>query len=250
MIQLNTKIPKKGLANRVPKKRRTEFLELENIQSTAENLLQQVTPGKGLEVVKDLMVDDDVEVNLEAISSKYGGGLLEKSVICSNVFGIYEWKKSDEKDNDDNINVEENVKFEEEQPQVVEEEDSEPPTVVVYYNGKKDIQHVNETMVVAEVAKTDIVFFNQEEVVGEAYQASADQTTTVSVEDQTLDNSADQTTVVSVEEQIIEVAQTEVVISHQEEDVGKTSQSKECKEEVEHNKEEVVEGKDDDDENS
>ncbi|KAF6137564.1 hypothetical protein GIB67_031843 [Kingdonia uniflora] len=77
------------------------------------------------------------------------------------------------------------------------------------------------TMVVAEVAKTDIVFFNQEEVVGEAYQ-----------------------------EQTIEVAQTKVVISHQEEDVGEASQSKNSKEEVEHNKEEVFQGKDDDDRNS
>ncbi|KAF6175887.1 hypothetical protein GIB67_003375 [Kingdonia uniflora] len=122
-----------------------------------ENLFQQVAPGEGLEVVKYLMVDDDVEINLEAISSEYGGSLLK------------------------------NVKFEEEQPQVAEEEDSEPPTVVVYYNRKKDVQHANETMVVAEVAKTDIVFFNQEEVGSEAYQASANQTTAVSVEKQTLD---------------------------------------------------------------
>ncbi|KAF6166918.1 hypothetical protein GIB67_020147 [Kingdonia uniflora] len=134
------------------------------------------------------MVDDDVEVNLEAISPEYGGGLLN-------------------------------------------------------------------TMVVAEVAKTDVVFFNREEVVGEAYQsaylkASADQTTVVSVKEQTLDiektkdeasqASTNQTTVVSIEEQTIEVAQTEVVISHQEEDVGEASQSKESKQEVEQNKEEVV----------
>ncbi|KAF6171926.1 hypothetical protein GIB67_011823 [Kingdonia uniflora] len=170
-----------------------------------------------------------------------------------------EVKKCDKKDNNDNINAEENAKSEEEQPQVAEEEDSEPPTIVVYYNGKKD------AMVVAEVAKTDIVFFNQEEVTGEAYQASADQTTVVSFEEQTLDvektedeasqASADQTTVVSVEERTIEVAQTEVVISHQEEDVGEASQyiylqSKESKEDVEQNKEEVVEGKDDDNGNS
>ncbi|KAF6162104.1 hypothetical protein GIB67_008233 [Kingdonia uniflora] len=88
-------------------------------------------------------------------------------------------------------------------------------------------------MVDAEVAKAEIVFFNQEEVVGEAYQ-----------------DSADQTIVVSVEEQTIEVTQTKVVISHQEEDVGEASQSKKCKEKVEHNKEEVVEGKDDDNGNS
>ncbi|KAF6139820.1 hypothetical protein GIB67_009667, partial [Kingdonia uniflora] len=97
------------------------------------------------------MVDDDVEVNLEAISSKYGGGLLK-------------WKKGDEKDNDDKKDVEENVKSVEEQPQVAEEEDLEPPTVIVHYNGK------NDTMAVVEVVKTYIVFFNQEEVVGEAYQ--------------------------------------------------------------------------------
>ncbi|KAF6146889.1 hypothetical protein GIB67_018542 [Kingdonia uniflora] len=200
---------------------------LKNIQSTAENLLQQVAPGEGLEVVKYLMVDDDVEVNLEVISSEYGGGLL----------------KGDKKDNNDKNDVEENVKYEEEQPQVVEEEDSEPPTVVVYYNRKKDAQHANESMVVADVAKTDIVFFNQEEVVGKAYQASTDQTTALSVEEQTLEvkrtkdeasqASADQTTAVYVEEQTIKVAQTDVVISHQKEDVGEASQSKEGKEEVE-----------------
>ncbi|KAF6169174.1 hypothetical protein GIB67_013604, partial [Kingdonia uniflora] len=202
---------------------------------TDEQFDHQVAPGEGLEVVKDLMVDDDVKVNLEAISSEYSGGLLK-------------WTKGDEKDNDDNINAEENVKSEEKQPQVVEEEDSEPPTIVGYYNGKKD------TMAVAEVTKTVIVFFNQEEVVGEAYQASADLTTTVSVEEQTLDvekiedeasqASADQTTTVSFDEQNIEVAQTEVVISHQEKDIGEASQyiylkSKKSKEEVEQNKKEI-----------
>ncbi|KAF6163571.1 hypothetical protein GIB67_022136, partial [Kingdonia uniflora] len=54
LIQLKTLIPKiaKGLANRAPRKRRAEFPELENIQSTAKKLLQQVAPGKGLEVWK------------------------------------------------------------------------------------------------------------------------------------------------------------------------------------------------------
>ncbi|KAF6160349.1 hypothetical protein GIB67_019118 [Kingdonia uniflora] len=225
-IQLKTlipKIPKRGLANRVPRKRQAEFPELENIQSTAKNLLYQVGPRKILEVVNDLMVDDDFEVgrevNFNAKSSEYGGDLLE-------------WKKGDEKDNDDEKNVEEIPQSEEEQPQmeeskngnkkvdnvekyseekeseegkpqVAEEEDSEQPTVVVYYTRKK-------TMLVAEVAKTDIVFFNQEEVIGEAYQASTDQTTAV-----------------SVEEQILE--------------------TKESKEEVEQIKDEVFEGKDDDD---
>ncbi|KAF6140459.1 hypothetical protein GIB67_014382 [Kingdonia uniflora] len=36
--------------------------------------------------------------------------------------------------------------------------------------GKKDVQHANVTMVVAEITKTDIVLFNQEKVVGKAYQ--------------------------------------------------------------------------------
>ncbi|KAF6177057.1 hypothetical protein GIB67_015932 [Kingdonia uniflora] len=48
-----------------------------------ENLLQQVTIREGLEVVKDLVVDDDVEVGMEvnckAILSEYGGDLLEAS---------------------------------------------------------------------------------------------------------------------------------------------------------------------------
>ncbi|KAF6160028.1 hypothetical protein GIB67_033112 [Kingdonia uniflora] len=107
LIQLKTlipKIPRKGLANRMSRKRRVAFPELENIQETAKNFLQQVAPGEGLEVVKDLMVDDDVEVgrevNFNVISSKYGGDLLD-------------WKKGDEKDNDDKKDVEENVKSEE-----------------------------------------------------------------------------------------------------------------------------------------
>ncbi|KAF6172086.1 hypothetical protein GIB67_029504 [Kingdonia uniflora] len=96
----------------------------------------QVARREGLEVVKYLMVDDDVKVNLEAISFKYSGGLLTKG---------------DEKDNDDNINVEENLKSEEEQPHVAEEKDLEPPTVVVYYDGKKDskeeVEHNKEEVV-------------------------------------------------------------------------------------------------------
>ncbi|KAF6164164.1 hypothetical protein GIB67_010134 [Kingdonia uniflora] len=99
-----TRRKRKGLANRVPRKRRVAFPELENIQPTAKNLLQQVAPGEGLKVVNDLMVDDDVEVgrevNFNAISSEYGGDLLE-------------WKKGDEKYNDDKKDVEENVKSEE-----------------------------------------------------------------------------------------------------------------------------------------
>ncbi|KAF6157592.1 hypothetical protein GIB67_037165 [Kingdonia uniflora] len=152
----------------------------------------QVAPEEIFEVVNALMVDDDVEVsrevNFKAISSEYGGDLLE-------------WKKGEEKDNDDKKDVEEKVKSEEEEvhemeeskngdekvDDVAEEENSEQPTVVVYYTGKKDVQPDNETMVVAEVAKNDIVFFNQEKVVGETYQASADQIIDVSVEDQTLE---------------------------------------------------------------
>ncbi|KAF6134319.1 hypothetical protein GIB67_005711 [Kingdonia uniflora] len=127
------------------------------------------------------MLDDKIkvrrEVNLEAISSEYGGGLIE-------------WKNGDEK-----VNVVEK-----------DGEDSKQQTVVVYYNGKKDVQHGNETMVVEEVVKTDILFLNQEEGIGKAYQASADQIT-----------------VASVEEQTMEVTKTEVVISHQEEDINEAS---------------------------
>ncbi|KAF6176076.1 hypothetical protein GIB67_000170, partial [Kingdonia uniflora] len=210
-----------------------------------ENLLRQVIPGEGLEVVKDLMVDDDVEVgrevNFKVISSDYV-------------------EEGNEKDDDDKKDVEEKVKSEEEQPQVAEEEDSEPLTVVTMVVAEV------QAMRVAEVTKTDIVFFNQDEVVGEVYQfiylqASADQTTVVCIKEKTIEVEkiedeasqvtylffADQTTIVSVEEQTIEVAQTEVVISNQEEDLDEASQSKE---EVEQNKEEVVEGKDDDDGNS
>ncbi|KAF6135198.1 hypothetical protein GIB67_035269 [Kingdonia uniflora] len=86
LIQLRGLIPKKGLANKVPRKRRVQFPELQNIQSTAKNLLQQVAPGAILEVVNALMVDDDVkvgrEVNFNAIPSKYGGDLLETMVVA------------------------------------------------------------------------------------------------------------------------------------------------------------------------
>ncbi|KAF6140258.1 hypothetical protein GIB67_000306, partial [Kingdonia uniflora] len=88
LIQLKTlipKIPKKGLANKTSRKRQAEFPELNEFQSTAENLLQQVAPEEGLDVVKDFIVDDEVEVerevNLEAISSEYGGDLLEEEVV-------------------------------------------------------------------------------------------------------------------------------------------------------------------------
>ncbi|KAF6146995.1 hypothetical protein GIB67_036714 [Kingdonia uniflora] len=89
LIQLKAlipKIPKKGLANRVPRKRRVQFSKLQNIQSTAKNLLKQVVPGEILEVTNTLMVDDDVEVgrevNFNAISSEYGGDLLETTVVA------------------------------------------------------------------------------------------------------------------------------------------------------------------------
>ncbi|KAF6154047.1 hypothetical protein GIB67_018969 [Kingdonia uniflora] len=65
LIQLKAlipKIPRKGLSNRVPRKRRVAFPELENIQSTIKNLLQQVTPGEGMEMEElkngDEKVDD------------------------------------------------------------------------------------------------------------------------------------------------------------------------------------------------
>ncbi|KAF6160964.1 hypothetical protein GIB67_007605 [Kingdonia uniflora] len=136
------------------------------------------------------------------------------------------WKKGEEKDNDDKKDIDEKVKSEEDEVQemeelnngdekvndVAKEEDSKQPTIVVYYTGKKD------TMVIPEVAKTDIVFFNQEEVAGKTYQASIDQTTTVSVEKHNLEFAYLQT--------------------------------KKRKEEVKQNKEEVFEGKDDDDGNS
>ncbi|KAF6163548.1 hypothetical protein GIB67_002553 [Kingdonia uniflora] len=137
-----------------------------------------------------------------------------------------EWKKGE-------IDYDEKAEDDKEQPQVADEE------------------KVQETM----VAKTDIVFFDQEEVVSEAYQASVDQITVISVEEQTIEvvktedeasqsvylhASAEQATVVFVEKQTTEVTKIE----------DETSQTKESKEEVEQNKEEVVEGKDDDDGNS
>ncbi|KAF6143491.1 hypothetical protein GIB67_029660 [Kingdonia uniflora] len=69
LIQLKAlipKIPKKGLANRVPRKRWVQFPELQNIQSTTKNLLKQVAHREILEVANALMVDDDVKVGREA----------------------------------------------------------------------------------------------------------------------------------------------------------------------------------------
>ncbi|KAF6151065.1 hypothetical protein GIB67_042400 [Kingdonia uniflora] len=141
----------------VPLKKKVEGTKKEAF--TDEQLDHQVAPGEGLKVVKDLMVDHDVEVNLEVISSEYGGGLL---------------KKGDEKDNDDKKDVEENVKSEEEQPQV---------------------------------AKSDILFFNQDEVVGEAYQASADQTTIVSIKKQTIEVAQTDVVISHQEEDVGEASQ-------------------------------------------
>ncbi|KAF6136270.1 hypothetical protein GIB67_042755 [Kingdonia uniflora] len=141
----NGKGERQKITNAIKKNKKAKEVDmpLKKEDLTYEQFDHQVASGEGLEVVKDLVVDDDVEVGMEAnlkpISSEYGGSLLEEK------------------------------EFEEEQPQVAEEEDSEP-TPVVYYTRKKDVQHDNETMVAAEVAKTDIVFFNHEEVVGEAYQ--------------------------------------------------------------------------------
>ncbi|KAF6167009.1 hypothetical protein GIB67_041264 [Kingdonia uniflora] len=143
-----------------------------------ENLLQQVAPGDGLELVKDLMVDDDVkvgrEVNLKAISFEYGGDLPE-------------WKKGEKYG-------EEKAEDDKEQPQVADEE--------------------------------------------EVQEASTDQTTVVSVEEHTIEASADQTTTVSVKEQTMEVAKT------------KDEASQSVNLQIKKGKEEVVEGKDDDDGNS
>ncbi|KAF6162390.1 hypothetical protein GIB67_012538 [Kingdonia uniflora] len=95
-------------------------------------VVREVTSGKGLEVVKYLMVDDDVEVgrkvNFKAISSEYSGDLLENFYfflyLCSFYLLYVKWKKGDEKGNYDKRDAVEKVKYEEEQPQVAEEEDS------------------------------------------------------------------------------------------------------------------------------
>ncbi|KAF6136068.1 hypothetical protein GIB67_000472 [Kingdonia uniflora] len=196
------------------------FLKLDD----HENLLQQVASGKRLEVVKYLVVDDDIEVrieiNLEAILSEYGGGLLEKG---------------DKKNDEDEKDVKEKVKsVKEEQPQVAKE--VEVQEMEESKNGDEKVDDVEkdgeeneseeeqpQTMVAAEVAKTDIVFFNREKVIGEAYQTKENK--------------------------------EEVEQSKEEEDIDEASQStylntKESKDEVEQIKEEVAKGKDDDDGNS
>ncbi|KAF6154479.1 hypothetical protein GIB67_028371 [Kingdonia uniflora] len=105
-------------------------------------VVRQVTPGKGLEVVKDLMVDDDVKVNLEAISSEYGGGLLKSSTDQTTVVSIEE----------QTLEVE---KIKDEASQAIADQ-----TTVVY---------IEEQTI--EVAQTDIVIPHQEEDVGEASQS-------------------------------------------------------------------------------
>ncbi|KAF6177103.1 hypothetical protein GIB67_015978 [Kingdonia uniflora] len=137
------------------KKRRAKFPELGNIQSTAKNILQQVAPGEGLEVVKYLMVDDDVKVNLEVISPKYGGGLLK-------------WKKGDEKDNNDKKYVEEIVKSEEELPQTLEVEKIEDEASQASTDQTTVVSVEEQTI---EVVQTDIVISHQKNDVGKASQS-------------------------------------------------------------------------------
>ncbi|KAF6162912.1 hypothetical protein GIB67_021061 [Kingdonia uniflora] len=105
---------------------------------------------EGLEVVKDLMVDDKVEVerevNLEAISPEYGSDRLE-------------------------------------------EEDIDEANLVTYHLFAAIIEQITvvsieeQTMDVAEVVKTKVVFSYQEKDVDEANQTSVDQTTSLSVEE-------------------------------------------------------------------
>ncbi|KAF6150261.1 hypothetical protein GIB67_017161, partial [Kingdonia uniflora] len=129
MKTLIFKIPNKGLSKRVPRKRRLEFPELENIQSTAKNLLQQVVPGDGLEVVNDLMVDDDVEVgrevNFKAISFEYGGDLLKSSADQITVVSVEEQTLEVEKSEDEASQSKESNEGVEQNKEVVEGRDDD-----------------------------------------------------------------------------------------------------------------------------
>ncbi|KAF6162695.1 hypothetical protein GIB67_022354 [Kingdonia uniflora] len=154
LIQLKAlilKIPKNGLANRVSWKRRVQFPELQNIQSTAKKFLQQVTPGEILEVANALMVDDDVEVgrevNFNAISSEYGGDQLE-------------WKKGEEKDNDDKKDVEEKVKSEEEE---VQEASADQTTVVSVEEQTLEVEKTKDKASQTKESKEEVEQ-NKEEV--------------------------------------------------------------------------------------
>ncbi|KAF6174701.1 hypothetical protein GIB67_008756 [Kingdonia uniflora] len=94
----------------MPLKKKGKGTKMESL--TDEQFDHQAAPGEGLKVVKDLMVDDDVEVgmevNLEAISFEYGGGLLELKKGDKK-------DDEDEKDNDDEKDVDEKVKSVEEE---------------------------------------------------------------------------------------------------------------------------------------
>ncbi|KAF6160035.1 hypothetical protein GIB67_033119 [Kingdonia uniflora] len=160
LIHLKTlipKIPKKGLANRVPRKRWVEFLELQNIQSTTENLLQQVAPGEILVVANDLMVYDDVEVGMEVnfnvISSEYGGDLLETMVVAEVVKTDIVF-----------FNHEEVVGEAYQTLEVKKTEDEASQASA----GQTTVVSVEEQTI--EVAETEVVISHQKEYIGEASQ--------------------------------------------------------------------------------
>ncbi|KAF6147366.1 hypothetical protein GIB67_003264 [Kingdonia uniflora] len=147
---------------------------------------------EGLEVVKDLVLDDDVEVgmkvNFKAISSEYGGDLLETMVVLEvQTMGVGEVATTD----------------------------------IVFFNLEKVVGEAYQ----ASTDQTTTVSVKEQTMEVEKTEDEASQFVY-------LHASAYQITVVSVEEQTIEVAQTEVVIFHHEEDVDEASQSKESKVEV------------------
>ncbi|KAF6163235.1 hypothetical protein GIB67_025099 [Kingdonia uniflora] len=128
-------------------------------QEEEENLIQQVTFGEGLEVVKYLMVHDEVdderEANLEVILFGYGGGHLKTMVEKIDVV-FYN------------------------QEEVV----GEAYQFVYLLTSTEQRTAISVDEQTMEVAKTKVVFSHQEEDVDKANQTSVDQTTGLSVEEQ------------------------------------------------------------------
>ncbi|KAF6176748.1 hypothetical protein GIB67_031559, partial [Kingdonia uniflora] len=148
LIQLKSLIPKilnKGLANRVPRKIRVEFPELENIQLNIENLLQQVVPGEGLDVtmaVAKVVKTDIVFFNQE----KVVGEAYQSVYLKANA------------DHTTDVSVEEQT-LEIEKTEDKASQASAYQTITIF---------IEEQTI--EVAQTEVVISHQEEDVGKASQ--------------------------------------------------------------------------------
>ncbi|KAF6162883.1 hypothetical protein GIB67_021032 [Kingdonia uniflora] len=192
--------------------------QLDHVSLVLVKTLIPKIPNKGLEgleVVKYLTVQNKVEVerkvNLEAIFSEYGGNRLETSVICLDVFIIILSKTL--------ICYEVFVHL-------------------LYVKWKKG----------DEIDDEDKKDDDDEKDGEEKAPSDEEEQPQVAEEEKIQKTSVDQTTAVSGKEQTMEVAKIEVAFSHQEEDVNEANQTSVDQTAglsvEEQSKEEVVEGKD------